>query len=140
MPHNYSLNEQVDVKSYLPLIQSDSLSTFAGASVTIPHKESIMQYLDEIRHPADIIGAINTISVESIDLTEHFRSKQKLVGYNTDWLGIYNPIFAKLTQVWGKNGWRQQDPGSSNSNETGLVVGAGKLYIINQMKFSNSMK
>jgi pentafunctional AROM polypeptide len=80
MPHNYSLNEQVDVKSYLPLIQSDSLSTFAGASVTIPHKESIMQYLDEIRHPADIIGAINTISVESIDLTEHFRSKQKLVG------------------------------------------------------------
>ncbi len=48
-----------------------------GASVTIPHKESVMDLLDEIDPVARRIGAVNTIR----------REDKKLIGLNTDWLG-----------------------------------------------------
>ena len=49
-----------------------------GLSVTIPHKENVMKYLDEIDEIGLEIGAINTIvNKEGI-----------LKGYNTDWLGV----------------------------------------------------
>lgn len=49
-----------------------------GLSVTIPHKENIMKYLDEIDEIGLEIGAINTVvNKEGI-----------LKGYNTDWLGV----------------------------------------------------
>lgn len=49
-----------------------------GASVTIPFKVEVMQYLDEIEDDALEIGAINTI----------INHRGKLTGANTDWLGI----------------------------------------------------
>lgn len=47
---------------------------FAGANVTIPHKVSIMEYLDEIHETARKIGAVNTIVIKA----------GKTIGYNTD--------------------------------------------------------
>jgi 3-dehydroquinate dehydratase/shikimate dehydrogenase len=47
---------------------------FQGFSVTIPHKESVLPFLDDIEHTAEKIGAINTI----------VRQDGKLTGYNTD--------------------------------------------------------
>ena len=49
-----------------------------GASVTIPYKEEIMKYLDEISPEAQRIGAVNTIALEN----------NKLYGYNTDYYGF----------------------------------------------------
>jgi len=49
-----------------------------GASVTIPYKVSVMGYLDEIQDDALNIGAVNTI----------VNNNGRLVGYNTDWLGL----------------------------------------------------
>jgi shikimate dehydrogenase/3-dehydroquinate dehydratase type I len=49
-----------------------------GASVTIPYKVSIMEYLDEIDEDALNIGAVNTI----------VNNNGRLIGYNTDWLGL----------------------------------------------------
>ena len=46
----------------------------AGLNVTIPHKQSIINYLDEITPSARIIGAVNTIY--SVD--------NRLIGHNTD--------------------------------------------------------
>ncbi len=48
-----------------------------GVSVTVPHKEGVMEYLDEIDDTAREIGAVNTI----INQNGH------LFGTNTDWLG-----------------------------------------------------
>jgi len=47
---------------------------FQGFSVTIPHKESVLPFLDDLDHTARKIGAINTI----------VNRKGKLTGYNTD--------------------------------------------------------
>jgi shikimate dehydrogenase/3-dehydroquinate dehydratase type I len=49
-----------------------------GASVTIPFKVAVMEYLDDIDDDALKIGAVNTIINEN----------GRLTGYNTDWLGL----------------------------------------------------
>jgi len=101
LPHVYSLDEQSEVSVYQQRLRDKA---FGGASVTIPHKESIMNLLDEVRGPAQIIGAVNTV----------VREGDRLVGYNTDWLGIQRPILGKL--VSAGNPW---------TGAGGLVVGAG---------------
>ncbi len=50
---------------------------FLGSSVTIPHKEIIINYLDKIDINAKNIGSVNTF----------VKIKNKLVGYNTDYYG-----------------------------------------------------
>jgi len=51
---------------------------FMGANVTVPHKEAVMPYLDEVALEAQAIGAVNTIAVRD----------GNLIGYNTDWRGF----------------------------------------------------
>jgi len=53
-----------------------------GANVTIPYKEEVMKYLDEITPEAKFIGAVNTI---------HNR-EGKLIGYNTDGQGFITSL------------------------------------------------
>ncbi|MGD8457260.1 MAG: shikimate dehydrogenase [Anaerolineales bacterium] len=48
--------------------------TLDGVNVTIPHKQTVIPFLDELSETAQTIGAVNTIS----------RSGDKLVGDNTD--------------------------------------------------------
>ncbi|MDI6786504.1 MAG: shikimate dehydrogenase [bacterium] len=55
---------------------------FAGANVTIPYKEVIMDYLDEISKEARLIGAVNTIK----------NIEGKLYGYNTDGFGFIESL------------------------------------------------
>ncbi|WP_430613346.1 shikimate dehydrogenase family protein [Flavobacterium sp. JP2137] len=54
-----------------------------GLNVTIPYKESIIPYLDELSKNAIRIGAVNTIKISK---------KGKLKGYNTDWHGFYKSL------------------------------------------------
>ena len=54
-----------------------------GLSVTIPFKQSVMEYLDEIPDTAaQQIGAVNTVVFAC----------GKALGYNTDWLGVRQPL------------------------------------------------
>ena len=50
-----------------------------GFNVTIPYKEAILPYLDEIDPEAEAVGAVNTVKV---------MADGKLVGFNTDIIGI----------------------------------------------------
>jgi Shikimate 5-dehydrogenase len=55
-----------------------SIPDLCGFNVTIPYKQSVMPFLDEIDEVAEAVGAVNTVRV----LREGGR--QRLVGYNTD--------------------------------------------------------
>lgn len=58
----------------------------AGFGVTIPHKENIFQYLNELDENARLIGAVNVIKI-SWD-----NKKPTLKGYNTDLIGFTDSI------------------------------------------------
>ena len=73
---------------------------FRGFNVTIPHKQAIMEYLDEIHEDAKIIGAVNAVKNEDGHLT----------GYNTDVTGFID-------------GMKQQ--GFSPAGKNAILLGAG---------------
>ena len=89
------------LKSELPqiinLIKNGDLS---GINVTIPHKENIMEYLDNINPRAQSIGAVNII----------MNNGNKLIGNNTDWFGFLMAL--KKNRI---------DP----ANKEVIVLGAG---------------
>lgn len=64
---------------------------FGGFSVTNPHKQEIIKYLDEIDPTAKAIGAVNTIKVES----------GRLHGWNTDAFGFIAPLLNILGDIKG---------------------------------------
>ncbi|KQC05365.1 MAG: bifunctional riboflavin kinase/FMN adenylyltransferase [Methanoculleus sp. SDB] len=53
-----------------------------GLSVTIPFKSAVMPYLSDIDRHAAAIGAVNTV----------VRCGDRAYGYNTDWLGVRQPL------------------------------------------------
>jgi pentafunctional AROM polypeptide len=103
LPHEYQLIESEDVSIYENVINQPG---FGGASVTIPHKETIMPMLDEVVGAARDIGAVNTIVIRD----------GKKIGYNTDWLGMIRPI-ERLMQRGSEN--------ADYSKFYGVVLGAG---------------
>ena len=62
-----------------------------GLNVTLPHKEKIIKYLDELSEEASIIGAVNTI------VNDH----GKLIGYNTDAHGILETLLPYKDKISG---------------------------------------
>src|SRR5438874_12941871 len=52
-------------------------SGFAGFNITLPHKEHVLDLLDEIDPNAQPIEAVNTVIVRD----------EKLIGFNTDGIG-----------------------------------------------------
>jgi len=63
-----------------------------GVTITIPHKEAVLPYLDGIDETAEKISAVNTI----------LNRDNKLIGINTDWIGVVTPL-EKITTLQGKN-------------------------------------
>ena len=68
-----------DIKKMSSLIEKEKLS---GFNVTIPHKENIISFLDELSKEANIIEAVNTV----------VKKNEKWIGHNTDWIGFYESI------------------------------------------------
>lgn len=73
----------------------------AGCNVTVPHKITVMDYLDEIDDEARLIGAVNTIVNEN----------GRLIGYNTDGRGYVESLI--------------EESGATLANKRFLVIGAG---------------
>lgn len=59
-------------------INSIKVLDFRGLNITIPHKEEVISFLDEVDHQARLIGAVNVIVNDG----------GKLTGYNTDGIGF----------------------------------------------------
>ena len=90
--HNYWIKKNNINCFYVPLhVKSFELEKklnfirelgFCGLNVTIPHKEKIMNFADEIMESAKVIGAANTIYFEN----------GKTIADNTDTYGFYQSI------------------------------------------------
>lgn len=64
-----------------------------GANVTVPHKEAVMEFLDEISADARLVGAVNTIYVQN----------DSLVGHNTDVDGAVAALKPYRDQIADQN-------------------------------------
>jgi len=60
-----------------------------GVNVTIPHKEKVLPYLDDISPEAKEIGAVNTIH----------NKRDRLTGYNTDGDGFIESLQEELLML-----------------------------------------
>jgi shikimate dehydrogenase len=61
-----------------------------GLNVTIPYKQKIIDFLDDIDKEASEIGAVNTIKIK------RNKNKCRLTGFNTDIYGFEKPLLEKL--------------------------------------------
>ncbi len=85
LSHSYQ-NFDINAIDEFPKIIT-STKNLKGLNVTIPYKEAIIPYLDQLDEIAQKIGAVNTIK-----LTE----EKKLIGYNTDCYGFKKSIVPYL--------------------------------------------
>lgn len=79
--YTYENFDLEDISEFPSVIKNNP--ELLGLNVTIPYKESIIPYLDELNDVAIEIGAVNTIKIES---------SGKLKGYNTDCYGFEKSI------------------------------------------------
>jgi shikimate dehydrogenase len=64
---------------------------FAGLNVTIPHKETILGYLDTVETEASAIGAVNAIAFD----------RGRLIGHNTDAYGVRKSLEPFQAEIAG---------------------------------------
>ena len=107
-----------DIESALFGIRGLNIS---GASITIPHKVSVMGYLDEIHGDALNIGAVNTIA----------NNNGRLTGYNTDWVGLQLMI-RELMPVKGQTFVILGAGGTARAAAYGIIKGGGLPIIVNR--------
>jgi len=72
-----------------------------GINITIPHKETSIKHMDELREEAGLIGAINTV----------VRQENRLIGYNTDVIGFTKSL--------------KEDLNFNSAGKKALILGAG---------------
>jgi shikimate dehydrogenase len=79
--------EPQDGQGLQDLLQRVRTGEITGLNVTIPHKQSVIEFMDELTPTAKAIGAVNTIYVRG----------DKLVGDNTDAFGFLADLKRFLT-------------------------------------------
>lgn len=121
LPHHYQLleSDEADDPRVVSFLRA---ADFGGASVTMPHKLSIMSLLDVVTPQAKVIGAVNTVTP-----LRDAEGNIQLEGDNTDWLAIKEMCARNLSPV------QLSDPDFS-----ALVIGAGgsaraALFSMNQL-------
>jgi shikimate dehydrogenase len=85
--HEYQLFPLENIEEFSSLLEKHP--TLCGLNVTIPHKENVIPFLDELDETAKEIGAVNCIRILE-DITQPV--KKKLIGYNTDAFGFRQSI------------------------------------------------
>ncbi len=96
-----------------------------GASITIPHKISVMKYLDKVDVSAEKIGAVNTI----------VNRQGVLHGYNTDCPGAVKALSEKTT-VKDKQVAIIGAGGGARAIGFGINQEGGRLTILNRSRQS----
>jgi shikimate dehydrogenase len=95
-----------------------------GVNLTIPHKESVLPFLDEITEEARDVGAVNTVHcVEG-----------KLFGDNTDGRGFFTPLIERGVSVFGKSVLVVGAGGAARSVVFRLVREGANVILVNRTR------
>lgn len=97
----YYLNYEIDRIEELPELVERAKPV--GLNVTIPYKEAVIPFLDEIDEAAQQIGAVNALEIKWMGNTP------KIIGYNTDAYGFHRSI----------------KPFFASNHERALILGTG---------------
>ncbi|MDH3394184.1 MAG: shikimate dehydrogenase [Desulfobulbaceae bacterium] len=89
-----------------------------GVSVTIPHKQAVIDNLDEIDPVAEKIGAVNTLQIND----------GRIKGFNTDWLGANRALEQQLSLA-GKKVLLLGAGGSARAIGFGLLEAGAEVLI-----------
>ncbi|MDM8538435.1 shikimate dehydrogenase [Desulfobacterales bacterium HSG17] len=127
--HNSAFNHTGQNSVYLAFKIEDieagisAIRTFnvKGISITIPHKVSIIPYIDELDPAARKIGAVNTV----------VNRDGKLWGYNSDCLGAVAALEDK-TAIAGKKTAIVGAGGAARAIGFGVQEKGGKIIILNR--------
>lgn len=106
-------------------VQRIKSGEISGVNVTVPHKETIIPFIDSIPQENDVaIGAINTV----------VNRKGKLCGYNTDGLGFVESLEREARfKVPGKSVLIVGAGGAAKAIAYCLLgMGVGELFVYNR--------
>ncbi|CAI6342423.1 unnamed protein product [Periconia digitata] len=125
LPHTYTIHETTDVNDLKDVITRPD---FGGASVTIPLKLDVRPLLHSVGPEVDAIGALNTIVPETHVDEETGKEVTRLIGRNTDYLGMVLVL---------RNAGAQGSAGLQSA----IVVGGGgtsraAIYALHEMQYS----
>ncbi len=79
--HNFEI---ADINQVIDVVKNNP--NLIGLNVTIPYKESVIPFLDDLSKQAKDIGAVNTICIDNSSPTP------RLIGHNTDHIGFGKSI------------------------------------------------
>ena len=111
----------VPVQDIRPAVAGLRALGFRGASITIPHKESVMACLDEVEDTARLIRAVNTI----------VNANGRLQGYNTDFSGAIRALKDK-TPLTGRAVAILGAGGAARAVAFGILAEGGRVTIFNR--------
>ena len=116
--------EEHNLESHLETINDED---FIGANITVPYKEKIVSFLDEIRDEAKFTGAVNTI----------VKNDNQLIGYNTDVYGIEKALDIKFKNDVIKKAVIFGAGGAAKAAVYALLQrGLNNLIIVNRTKIN----
>ena len=95
--------------------------SFLGGSITVPHKGAIVPHLDDLDEISRSIGAVNTVLAQ----------KGRLVGYNTDWLGVIRAV-EQVTDLPGKSCLILGAGGAARAAIYGLQRKSVEVFVMNR--------
>ncbi len=84
----YDLYPLQNITDFPYLIKA--IADLKGLNVTIPHKETILPFLDELDESAAAVGAVNVIKIV----------KDKLIGYNSDIYGFEQSLMLWFRRMY----------------------------------------
>lgn len=80
LPHQYVNFDLANIQEFLSL--KELHANLSGCNVTVPYKQSIIPYLEELSEAAQQVGAVNCIAFQ----------QNKTIGHNTDVVGFAHSL------------------------------------------------
>ena len=97
------------------------LEKYDGFNVTVPYKEEVIKYLDELESRAERVGSVNTV-----------KTGKSSKGYSTDGLGFMAMLQSEGVFVKNKKVLLLGAGGAAKSCAEALIKGGADLFVYNR--------